>query len=1022
MGNILSGASKDNTRYTQFEDNQVLTSEQLNGLFRYLDIQSRLTRTRGIGVGIVCGMEIGFTAENKIVVSMGSAITTDGDLLHFSNDQAFDSFIKFEDINSRYNYFHNDQQVQIPLFQLVNKEQNLTGSKMLTDFTQEAGAALKEFIGILYLEDYNKDADLCTGADCDNKGIECVKDLKLMLVHKDQLSELLKSLPEQNKNYFSLEDIDVPRVLISKNIRKYDDLKGAFNAALNVRDNLVALLEKAYNISKLLVEDDLNSTDPVAAWQELLKKQFTNPNQLYIEYLYDYLKDLCVAYNELRESLFDGDSMCCPPVELFPKHVLLGLVKTATVRKTPAITGSILSTAVLSILRRTIRFDDGSIIRRFQPVNSETEFRHSFYESPVLKNKEEMTERILFCFKRIDSLIRNFKIPEATTDIKKVNDIRIIPSHEEDRRLGERSIPFYYNYTNSLPVNAYWSFEDNVRKKENALKYFFSGSYGLNKDFLLQNILPYSFFRIEGHIGFKYQEVEGVLNQLIDKYNLPINLVTLQVEDEPDKVPTRPWYFPELHLYEHFVRQSFVDHLEQAELVHGSITESLNEKIRTTTQPEEIVRFKNMKSNVEDSVVNFSNAKKTMMANRLVSVSNPIETEKFRSDVAQVITSATEVKRQTKDLTFSNTSVPHDFVINTDIIRKSDLIADLIGQKIKKKKEELILGNFVKLNPGLEHAGGVKAGGTFIIVYSAQDEKVVADFMLPYASIDKDIVPDPPKPSAQLPGIKVLPKINPKIIEVDTPYLRLIDNRIGDIRTKVDVFENRIGGFDFKLNGFGNKFEGLDSKVNVVDNKIAIKAAATPGITTPAGTPAIDMDARFIEMTNLFKDSETKISRLNEDISIANNKLNDHEVKFGQFNNQLITNGNKLGEFGTRVQGVEAKVGLHETGFAEINGKLAGVENRVNTSDSRFAEVNTKVAGLENRVVGNEAKVTNISGIFSALEQKVSVQATTINDINSRVATVQTKVNDQDRRVNDISTRLPATTRVGGTIGRVGPQ
>jgi hypothetical protein len=101
MGNILSGASKDNTRYTQFEDNQVLTSEQLNGLFRYLDIQSRLTRTRGIGVGIVCGMEIGFTAENKIVVSMGSAITTDGDLLHFSNDQAFDSFIKFEDINSR---------------------------------------------------------------------------------------------------------------------------------------------------------------------------------------------------------------------------------------------------------------------------------------------------------------------------------------------------------------------------------------------------------------------------------------------------------------------------------------------------------------------------------------------------------------------------------------------------------------------------------------------------------------------------------------------------------------------------------------------------------------------------------------------------------------------------------------------------------------------------------------------------------------------------------------------------------
>ena len=1019
MGNILSSESKDNTRYTLFEDNQVLTSDQLNGLFRYLDIQSRLTRTRGIGVGIVCGMEIGFTTENKIVVSMGSAITTDGDLLHFSNDQAFDSFIKFEDINSKYDYFHNDQQVQIPLFQLVNKEQNLAGSKMLTDFAQEAGAALKEFVGILYLEDYNKDADLCTGADCDNKGIECVKDLKLMLVHKDQLSELLKSLPEQNTNYFSLDDIDVPRVLISKNIRKYDDLKGAFNSALSARDSLAALLEKAYNICKPLIEDELNSPDPVSVWQEQLKKQFTNPNQLYIEYLYDYLKDLCVAYNELRESLFNGDSMCCPPVELFPKHVLLGLVKTATVRKPPSTTGITLSSAVLSLLRRTVRFDDGNIIRRFQPVNSEAEFRHSFYESPVLKNKEEMTERILFCFKRIDSLIRNFKIPEATTDIKKVNDIRIIPSHSEDRKLGERSIPFYYNYTNALPVNAYWSFEDNVRRKENSIKYFFSGNYGLNKDFLLQNILPYSFYRIEGHIGFKYPEVERVLNELIDKYNLPINLVTLQAEDEPDKVPTRPWHFPELHLYENFVRQSFVDHLEQAELVHTGITESLNEKIRTTTQPEEIDRFKNIKSSLEDSVVNFASAKRAVLNNKLVSVSNAAETEKFRADIGQAIISATEVKRQTKDITFSNTSVPHDFVINTDIIRKSDLITDLLGQKIKKKKEELILGNFVKLNPGLEHAGGVKAGGTFIIAYSAQDDKVVADFMLPYASIDKDIVPDPPRPTVQLPGIKLIPKINPKIIEVDAPYLKAIDTRIGGIKNKMDVFENKIGGFDFKLNGFNNKFEGLDSKVNVVDTKIAIKSTI-PGTTTP-GTPAIDFDSRFTEMTNRFKDNEIKISKLTDDVGGVNTKLNDHDVRFGQFNNQLATNGNKLNEVGTRVQGVETKLNGQDLRFTEVNGKITGVENRINNSDSKVSEVNTRVNGLETRVTGNETKVGAISGNFSVLENKVNSHATSISDINTKVATVQTKVNDQDRRVNDISTRLPVVTR-GGTIGRVGPQ
>ncbi|WP_449435550.1 hypothetical protein [Pedobacter steynii] len=55
-----------------------------------------------------------------------------------------------------------------------------------------------------------------------------------------------------------------------------------------------------------------------------------------------------------------------------------------------------------------------------------------------------------------------------------------------------------------------------------------------------------------------------------------------------------------------------------------------------------------------------------------------------------------------------------------------------------------MLGNFMKENPGLEHAGGVLRGGTFVIVYTADDKTVVADFMLPYASIDKDVVTNPP--------------------------------------------------------------------------------------------------------------------------------------------------------------------------------------------------------------------------------------------------------------------------------------
>ena len=44
--------------YPDFVPDQLLTSEDLNSLFGYLDEQGRLTRTNLIGVGIVCGLEI----------------------------------------------------------------------------------------------------------------------------------------------------------------------------------------------------------------------------------------------------------------------------------------------------------------------------------------------------------------------------------------------------------------------------------------------------------------------------------------------------------------------------------------------------------------------------------------------------------------------------------------------------------------------------------------------------------------------------------------------------------------------------------------------------------------------------------------------------------------------------------------------------------------------------------------------------------------------------------------------------
>src|SRR5213592_851003 len=69
-----------------FEADQVLSNRHLNDLFNYLDQQDRLTRSKLIGSGIVCGLEIVYTQEG-IHVTRGAAVTSQGFmLLHCEND------------------------------------------------------------------------------------------------------------------------------------------------------------------------------------------------------------------------------------------------------------------------------------------------------------------------------------------------------------------------------------------------------------------------------------------------------------------------------------------------------------------------------------------------------------------------------------------------------------------------------------------------------------------------------------------------------------------------------------------------------------------------------------------------------------------------------------------------------------------------------------------------------------------------------------------------------------------------
>jgi len=999
MANILSNITRDNNRFTIFENDQVLTADQLNDLFNYLDVQTRLTRTRAVGIGIVCGLEIGMLDNGHIVVSKGTAITTDGDLLHFDTDQEFDMYQVFDDVNAKYPYLRMDNGQVIKMYEVFSSRSTNPGLPLLTEFERTNSVLLKDHIGVLYLEDYKHDPDVCTGTDCDNKGAEAIRELKVLLVHKSNVRALLETVPGINENFFELSDISVPRVNIRTTIDTHEELKAAFNESFVVKEEIKAKLSKAYQVCKLMLDNEFGGVDPTTSWNSLLDEHFRNSETIYGQYVYDFARDISYAYNELRETLFGDNMMCCPDVELFPKHVLMGLIKSASVSQplsSPLASGSTflndsnfgrLSTKPLL---GTLRFDLGSIIRRFHPIHIDTEYRHHFYESPVLNNKEENVRQTRFCFMRINAMIRNFKIP-ASNEVQDLNQgVKITPSHFEDKALGERSIPFYYRFNSNMPLHLYWNFKANVRKTENRIYSYYSDRYSNSPATvtpLLFNILPYNFFRIEGHIGFKYKEVEEVLNKKIVDNNLPINVISVQIEDNKATVPRKNWYFPELHLYEHFVRNSFIDHLEQVDLVHSSLKDSLDEKIRTSTNATDIETYTLKKSSIEDSTNSFGIAKKAVLAHPAITQGGAAGALSFKNDVEALISKTTEIKRQTKEFAFSNTAIPHDFVINTDITRKADLFADLTDQKITRKVEEFILANFLQKNPGLEHAGGVLRGGTFVLIYRSQDDMVVGDFMLPYASIDKDIVKDPPKPTIPTVPPKVIRKFDPKVIEIEPPYIKAFNSKIGLFDSKVELFNSKMSLFDSKITGIDSKLGGLDSRVGGLDFKVG----TIPAQSGATGTP-FDFNTKFNELNTKFVSYDARLDEVNTNFNGLNTKVTNQAGQLGQFNSQLNAQNTKVSDLGLKTAAFETRLNLQDTKFTDIDGRIGGLDTRLKGVDTRVGGLDSKVAGIDLKVGGIDTRVGGLSNQLVAIDSTVGGLRTTVGALGPNAGNINNPI------------------------------
>jgi hypothetical protein len=515
-----------NDNYPVFQPDQLLTSDNLNDLFGYLEEQGRLTRTNLIGMGIVCGLEVKTSADGKsITISKGCGITSEGYLVSVP-----------EITYTYYKLYDATQQLQYDRFINGEGKQPYTLYALKQDAAEEDTITLSSLnlnakVVLIFVEILEIGAKNCNPDSCDDKGVNATVSFVPMLIDQadaDLLGDVAPvdlsapktskkpMLASANNNYVSLAEIRMKRVDIPAST--LSTASAIFQAYLNVLSpaflsSLETTLNNLYTTFSPLVID-LYPDNPFTGLSDsfgfLHTNDLTSDQLTSIQYFYDLFSDVLLAYDEFRKTGMHVISDCCSTDDLFPRHLLLSLAITSA-------------------------------------SPDKLTYRNYFVSSPILQGccSSTLTE-LRSLFTRIVLLLEKFTITpqtQATVPPRRFFDtkilirskgpvIRITPSKFGDVPLSKKAIPYYYNVTDGPEqLYTYWNYGKTLYNKQSQNLSYHAIEYNAADDFvrspLLYDLEEYNFLRIEGHIGMPYTTALQNIQDLKNQYRLPFQTLAL---------------------------------------------------------------------------------------------------------------------------------------------------------------------------------------------------------------------------------------------------------------------------------------------------------------------------------------------------------------------------------------------------------------------------------------------------------------------------------------------------------------
>jgi hypothetical protein len=555
---------------------------------------SQVTRVKLLGVGIVCGLEVFKDTQCFISVSAGVGVTSEGHVLCMPDKtlKYYREYKSTDYFNTLINCENNDPPLECKTWELLEHREE---GEVFSIVPQNAADIDKPFLDgkvvLLYLEDEAAmtvrillidEQDMWKILKCtcilethciptepkededisifdEDQDVTIPGDEELFnAVHKKYM---LNYIPIRRFGYGAVEIDDLSVGDASENLEPdFDfDSAGFFADYATIIDEALKLLgeekDKLHNYFGCMIDacyckemeeaaDAASPCNPAAyggtaetgLQQHNIKffdNYFTLINKkwsLYkeegqpvtsIQYFYDFVKDLVNTYNELLDELYELMNECCPDTDCFPRHLMLGRIKEEI---------------------------------SFQP----SIFRQQYLQPPVYNDNANRLQQVRFLHWRMVIMMKCFYIPdweildlsdESYLDVLQIENekkleqneklqVRITPGRLFNEPSGRRTIPFYYNLSNSpYSLQYYWDYASTKNNREDhQLSYFCKEVPGYsNLDFVVHPFLysldQYPFYRIEGHTGMKATDAETVLKNLRRRYAISFQILSVTFEN-----------------------------------------------------------------------------------------------------------------------------------------------------------------------------------------------------------------------------------------------------------------------------------------------------------------------------------------------------------------------------------------------------------------------------------------------------------------------------------------------------------